>query len=365
MKNEPQPQSENETKPAAADGVTHADGISKAPARGTFAIASPPVTKARRSDSYAKMLASPDNRGARRPLKTLGVFAAPYKPQAAELAGQLLELATKNDISVRLEKSCAALLNREELGVEDEIVASSDVVVVFSGDGGVLGAARSAAPFDTPVLAVDLGRLGFLSSVRPDEVEEAFHRLLKGEFSYEERMMLDARVFRVNGENENAPRLEIGGSIGLNDAVVAKSALARILHLSIFVEGELVAAVRADGLVISTPTGSTAYALAAGGPIVHPDVPLLLICPICAHSLTQRPLVVGPDETVEVLAEWESEEVAASELEAMLTIDGQVGVRLQSGDRVRVRRARERARLMHLPGDSFYTRLREKLRWGF
>lgn len=360
MKNEPQPQAEKET----VDGANKANGASKVPSRGAFAIATPPVTKARRSDSYAKMLASPDNRGARRPLKTLGVFAAPYKPQAAELAAQLVALAAQHDIGVRLERTCAAQLNREELGVEDEIVASSDIVVVFSGDGGVLGAARSAAPFDTPVLAVDLGRLGFLSSVRPDEFEEAFHRLLKGEFSYEERMMLDARVFR-SGEGQHAPRLEVGGSIGLNDAVVAKSALARILHLSIFVEGELVAAVRADGLVISTPTGSTAYALAAGGPIVHPDVPLLLLCPICAHSLTQRPLVVGPDETVEVLAEWESEEVAASELEAMLTIDGQVGVRLQSGDRVRIRRARERARLMHLPGDSFYTRLREKLRWGF
>jgi NAD+ kinase len=341
-------------KPIAQTGVS----------KGTFAITSPPTVTARRSDSYAKMLASSDARKTRRPMKTLGIFAAPFKPQAAELAAQLVELAKPHGIAVRLEKSCAEQLNRPDLAGVDDIVAASDVVVVFSGDGGVLGAARHAAPFDTPVLAVDLGRLGFLSSVRPNELEAAFNRLLQGEFSYQERMMLDARVFR-SGETENVLPTDIGGSIGLNDAVVAKSALARILHLSIFVEGELVAAVRADGLVISTPTGSTAYALAAGGPIVHPDVPLLLICPICAHSLTQRPLVVGPDETVEVLTEWEGEEVASTELEAMLTIDGQVGVRLQSGDRVRVRRARERARLMHLPGDSFYTRLREKLRWGF
>lgn len=359
MKNDSTP---NQTPPHDA---AHQSPAARGALQGAFAITSAPVVTARRSDSYAKMLSSNDSRNTRRPLHTLGVFAAPYKPQAAELAAQLVELAAKHDIAVRLEKSCAAQLNRPDLSSEDEIVASSDVVVVFSGDGGVLGAARAAAPFDTPVLAVDLGRLGFLSSVRPDEVEAAFNRLLQGEFTYEERMMLDARVFRASGESENAPPISIGGSIGLNDAVVAKSALARILHLSIFVEGELVAAVRADGLVISTPTGSTAYALAAGGPIVHPDVPLLLICPICAHSLTQRPLVVGPDETVEVLTEWEGEEVASSELEAMLTIDGQVGVRLQSGDRVRVRRARERARLMHLPGDSFYTRLREKLRWGF
>lgn len=350
----PEPHEATSQSPAA-------DGASQ----GAFAITSPPSVTARRSDSYAKMLASPDVRGTRRPLRTLGVFAAPYKPQAAKLASQLVELAKAQGIIVRLEKSCAAQLQRPDLSSEDAIVASSDIVVVFSGDGGVLAAARAAAPFDTPVLAVDLGRLGFLSSVRPDELEAAFNRLLQGEFTYEERMMLDARVFRPNSTDESAPRLEVGGSIGLNDAVVAKSALARILHFSIFVEGDIVASVRADGLVISTPTGSTAYALAAGGPIVHPDVPLLLICPICAHSLTQRPLVVGPDETVEVMTEWEGEEVASSEIEAMLTIDGQVGVRLQSGDLVRVRRARERARLMHLPGDSFYTRLREKLRWGF
>lgn len=361
MKND---STENQT-PESHDGAPPEMPAATDAQKGAFAITSPPSVTARRSDSYAKMLAAGDARNTRRPLRTLGVFAAPYKPQAAKLAAQLVELAKPHGIAVRLEKSCAAQLNRPDLGGTDDIVASSDIIIVFSGDGGVLGAARHAAPFDTPVLAVDLGRLGFLSSVRPNELEAAFNRLLQGEFSYEERMMLDARVFRAAGNEDNAPQTDIGGSIGLNDAVVAKSALARILHLSIFVERELVAAVRADGLVISTPTGSTAYALATGGPIVHPDVPLLLICPICAHSLTQRPLVVGPDETVEVLTEWEGEEVASTELEAMLTIDGQVGVRLQSGDRVVVRRARERARLMHLPGDSFYTRLREKLRWGF
>jgi NAD+ kinase len=236
-------------------------------------------------------------------------------------------------------------------------------------------------------------------------MEEAFAMLLRGEFLIEERMMLEAQVLR-QGSGTGVPGLRnaaldvdltqdvadltghergtlsaptsqapnpghqppdnafINGSIGLNDAVVAKSALARILRLSISVAGEQMATVRADGLVIATPTGSTAYALSAGGPIVHPEVPLLLICPICAHSLTQRPLVIGPDETIEVLAEWEGDEVSSSELEAMLTIDGQVGIFLQSGDRVQVRRAAVTARLLHPPNHSFYSRLREKMSWG-
>lgn len=299
-------------------------------------------------------------------MKSIGIFAAPYKPQAIELAGHLLRLAETEGIAVRLQESAARPLERPDLICDDDQLAAADVVVTFSGDGGVLGAARAAAPHGTPLLAVDLGRLGFLSSVRPSELDRAFAMLLRDEFEVEERMMLDARVLRRDkSAPADAPPIDVGGSMGLNDAVVAKSQLARILRLSIFVDGELVAAVRADGLVISTPTGSTAYALSAGGPIVNPAVPLLLMCPICAHSLTQRPLVADPDEVVEVLTEWEGEEVSPTELEAMLTIDGQVGVMLQSGDRIRVGRAALKTKLLRLPGDSFYARLREKMRWGF
>ncbi len=237
-----------------------------------------------------------------------------------------------------------------------EEVASCDVLCTLSGDGGVLAAARAAVPFNTPIWAVDLGRLGFLSAVRPDDLERDFKRLLDGEFHVEERMMLDARVWR-DGE-------DVGGGLALNDAVVAKSALARILRLSISAGGEVVAAIRADGLVVSTPTGSTAYALSAGGPIVPPDVPLLLVCPICPHSLAQRPFVVGPDELLEVQTEWEGDEIQESSLTTLLTLDGQVGVSLRPGDLVRVRRATAVARLLRDPADSFYARLRSKMNWG-
>lgn len=309
-------------------------------------------------------------------MKTIGVLSTPGKEEAPELLRQLITLAEAKGITLFFEKEAAASVDREDLTAELDDLAASDAIIVLGGDGAVLLAARAAAKHRTPVLAVDLGRLGFLSAVRPGDLEDAFDLLVRDGFEIEERMMLDAQVFRGAGDSRLATsdrstpiaRLKsqvsaVGGGIGLNDAVVAKSAIARILRLSIFVEGDLVAETRADGLIISTPTGSTAYALAAGGPIVHPAVPLLLICPICAHSLTQRPFIVGPNEVIEVHADWEGDEVAPGELEAMLTIDGQVGVVLQPGDIVRVRRSEHKARLLRRPSEIFYDRLRQKMSW--
>jgi len=290
-------------------------------------------------------------------MRSLGIFAAPGKPRAAALASQLGERARARglDVHVQIEHQPPREQGGDGCLISDE-VASCDVLVTLSGDGGVLAAARAAIPFGTPVWAVDLGRLGFLSAVRPEDLDVAFERLLRDEFQVEERMMLEARVSR-DGQ-------DIGGGVALNDAVVAKSALARILRLQISAGGELVAAIRADGLVVSTPTGSTAYALSAGGPIVPPDVALLLVCPICPHSLGQRPFVVGPDELLEVRAEWGGEEIQTSSIDAMLTLDGQVGVSLKPGDLVRVRRSQSVARLLRDPDDSFYGRLRQKMGWG-
>ena len=311
-------------------------------------------------------------------MQSIGVFATPGKERVPELLHKLVALAEARGVLLQMEQENAAQLGREDLGADEDTLAQSDALIVLGGDGAVLGAARAAAPFRTPVLAVDLGRLGFLSAVRPEQIEDAFDLLLRDGFEIEERMMLDAQVFRSTGEAKaqiasatrrfpasslRSNNSSIGGAIGLNDAVVAKSAIARILRLSIYVEGDLVAELRADGLVISTPTGSTAYALAAGGPIVHPGVPLLLVCPIAAHSLTQRPFIVAANEVIEVRADWEGDEVSPGELEAMLTIDGQVGVVLQPGDIVRVRRSEHKARLLRRPSESFYDRLRQKMSW--
>lgn len=308
-------------------------------------------------------------------MKTIGVFATPGKERVPELLRSLITQSQARGVTLLIDRENALALEREDLGADEETLAHTDAIIVLGGDGAVLGAARAAAPYRTPVLAVDLGRLGFLSAVRPEQLEDAFDLLLRDGFEIEERMMLDAQVLRdaqakrcPDQETQKRPSTRVpfslvGGGIGLNDAVVAKSAIARILRLSIYVEGDLVAEMRADGLVISTPTGSTAYALAAGGPIVHPGVPLLLVCPIAAHSLMQRPFIVGPEEVIEVRADWEGDEVAPRELEAMLTIDGQIGVVLQPGDMVRVRRSEHKARLLRRPSETFYDRLRQKLSW--
>lgn len=297
-------------------------------------------------------------------MKSLGIFAAPGKPQAHDLAERLAEMARKHGLQVHLQIEKEPITGGDGCPISDEL-ASCDVLVTFSGDGGVLTAARAAAKFNTPVLAFDLGRLGFLATASPGDLENTFQRLLSGDFRIQERMMLDATVLRPRRGVDGDPIYdEVGGGVVLNDAVVAKSALARILRLSIYAGGELVGQLRADGLVVSTPTGSTAYALSAGGPIVSPDVPLLLVCPICAHTLTQRPFVVGPEEVLEIHAEWEGDEVQPSALDAMLTLDGQVGVSLRPKDIVRVRRANCTARLLRAPGDSFYARLRLKMGWA-
>ena len=293
--------------------------------------------------------------------RSIGIFAASHKPNVGPLVSEIADCALRRGLELRLQPEVADMIGRDEMrGLSHDHIASADMVVTFSGDGGVLKAARAAAPHGTPILAVDLGRLGFLSAVRPTEVEDALERLLGGEFHVQERLMLEARLLRRDSSGE---RVEIGASIGLNDAVVAKSALARMLRLNISIGGALVSQTRADGLIVSTPTGSTAYALAAGGPIVHPEVPLLLIAPICAHSLAQRPMVVGPDQVIEIDAEWEGDEVAPDVLEAMLTVDGQIGMPLKSGDRVCVRRSNCVARLLQPPDASFFDRLRQKLNW--
>jgi NAD+ kinase len=311
-------------------------------------------------------------------IKSLGIFSAPGKPEARVLAHRLAALAKERGIRVEIQTEDEVPRALEDDGclVRDEL-ASCDVLATFSGDGGVLGAARAAAGHGTPVLAFDMGRLVFLATLPPTEVESGFAQLLRGEFEIEDRMMLESTVWRSDRAVEPLPTSapsggrivpehfqEIGSGIVLNDAVVAKSALARILRLSIYADGELVSQLRADGLIISTPTGSTAYALSAGGPIVSPSVPLLLVCPICAHTLTQRPFIVSPEETLEVRAEWEGDEVKESALDVMLTLDGQVGVSLMPGDIVRVSKAKLCAKLLRMPGDSFYRRLRHKMGWG-
>jgi NAD+ kinase len=225
----------------------------------------------------------------------------------------------------------------------------ADLVVVLGGDGTLLSVARHSGSRRVPVLGVNLGGLGFLTDVRPEEAFQALERVLAGHYRLEHRSMLEAAVVRGG---KALRRFQ-----ALNDVVINKGALARILDLETSVDGVALCTYKADGLILSTPTGSTAYSLSAGGAIVEPSVGVLLISPICPHTLTQRPIVLPERVHVRVSVCSPDEDVA-------LTIDGQEGMKLANDDVVTVRPAKHRVHLVRSPTHSFFELLRTKLRWG-
>jgi len=229
-----------------------------------------------------------------------------------------------------------------------EMAKQVEVVSVFGGDGTLLHAARLVGASGVPILGINLGSLGFLTEVKLDEVYGAFEGLLSGKYQLEDRVLLDVEVLR--GKKLEAHYL------ALNDAVINKGALARIIELEVSVNSQPVLLTRADGLIISTPTGSTAYSLAAGGPILYPTLEAFIIAPICPHTLTNRPVVIPDRHVVEICLRHGTE--------VMLTVDGQVGMPLEQQDCLRIRRAKSTLKLVMPFGNSFFKLLREKLRWG-
>ena len=237
----------------------------------------------------------------------------------------------------------------ESGGVDkDRIPAGVDLIAVLGGDGTLLSVARLVGCHRVPILGINLGGLGFLTEVTLDEFYPTLDQVLAGKVAYDERIMLAATVLR-GGE-------EVFHQAVLNDVVVNKGALAKIIDLQARIDGHEVANFKADGLIVSTPTGSTAYNLAAGGPIVHPSVGAILLTPICPHTLTNRPVVVGDGSLVEIL-------LVSEKTEVHLTLDGQVGFSLQGGDRIRVQKAACTIRLVTVPGKNYFDVLRDKLKW--
>jgi NAD+ kinase len=235
----------------------------------------------------------------------------------------------------------------------EDLPRTVDLIIVLGGDGTLLSmATRSAqAGRDIPILGVNFGSLGFLTETRIDELYGVLESLLRGEATFHERAMLTAEVYRAD------ERLDT--RIVLNDVVFTRAALSRIIELSVSVSTGLVTKVKADGLIIATATGSTAYNLAAGGPIVHPQVDALVLTPIAPHTLTNRPIVIPGNEVIEVRPH-----VDGTLDEIYVTYDGQAGYPLQPGDVVRVRRSAQALRLVKMPTRSYFEMLREKLKWG-
>lgn len=295
------------------------------------------------------------------PPSHIGLFFLGHNKRAFRVAGQVVRAFEKRGLQVSLEEDAARALRRRRFGNAetmslDQLVRSVDMLASVGGDGTLLHVARSAAPARCPVLGINKGHLGFLSSLSPDALEDGLDRLLLGDYLIERRMMLDVRVMRR--------KRTVSRHIVLNDCVV-KREVSRILCYDLHLGGQFIDAFPADGLIVSTPTGSTAYSLSAGGPICSPSLDVILLCPICPHRFYARSLVVPASETVEVsfdhVADSEEDmEISPSEA-VRLTVDGQSGGPLQPGDRLRVRRSRHRAHLVRFTGSSFLQVLRQKL----
>jgi len=284
-----------------------------------------------------------------KPLKTIGLVAKYGAAQPAALAKRIVAWIERRGARVLLEAKTAKALGRDD-GVDREgILAKSDLVIVLGGDGTLLGVARLAGRREVPILGVNLGGLGFLAAVPPEQVFQALERVWKGDYLISKRAKLDIHVTRA-GKNE--ARFH-----ALNDIVINKGALARMIEIAAWVDGEPLFDFRADGLIVSTPTGSTAYSLSAGGPVIEPGVGVLVMSPICPHTLTLRPVVLSDRARIEI-------EVEASHKDILLTVDGQEGIPLLPGDRVHVQRARAAAALVRFSPRTHFEALRSKFNWG-
>ena len=280
-------------------------------------------------------------------IRRVGVVAKRGSREAVRTARELTEWLQRRDIEVTQdEATLRANGGPESLAFNPR--ESHDLVLVLGGDGTLLAVARSLKE-GTPILGVNLGNLGFLTEVNRGELYPSLVRVLEGRFEIEQRSLLGVELERAGG---GTTQYRV-----LNDAVITKSALARIIELSIHVDGHLVTRYRSDGIIVSTPTGSTAYNLSAGGPVLNPRLPVALLTPICPHALTLRPLVVPDASLIEITLGTRSEEV-------YLTLDGQEGTSLGYRDTVRLTRHPVAVGLVKVAGRSFYDSLRGKLRWG-
>ena len=284
-----------------------------------------------------------------RAIRRVAVIAKVGPPEGASLAAELAEWLTERNIEVRFDADTAEAIGGKDGFPRTATPADLDLAVVAGGDGTLLSVARSTAPLGIPILGVNFGGLGFLTELQPDEVYRGLTRVLRGDYEIEERCALHVRYVQ-GGKLHSEYAL-------LNDAVITKSALARMVTVDLKIDDEEVATYTSDGLIIATPTGSTAYNLSAGGPILDPRMSAFVIAPICPHSMTHRPLVVPGSVRVEVTLRETDEEV-------YLTLDGQVGFPMLGKDSLHVQQYPRPVRLVRLPGRSFFEVLRTKLRWG-
>jgi len=282
-------------------------------------------------------------------MRSIGVVVKRGRPPAIALARDLAAWLTRRGLSALVEADCAPDIGSGVAVTKDEMIARADLIVVLGGDGTLLSVARLMQDRAVPILGVNLGGLGFLTAVTVEELFPIMERIVAGNFTVDGRMMLDVTLRRAEAI---LARRQV-----LNEAVITKGALARIIDLETTVNGHMVCVYKADGLIVTTPTGSTAYSLSAGGPIVHPAVGVMALSPICPHMLTNRPMVL-PDSAVVRIG------VRSPDEDVFLTLDGQEGTALQSADVVEIRKGRTTVPLIESGTRSYFDVLRSKLRWG-
>lgn len=283
-------------------------------------------------------------------MKSAAIISKPQKPELSQIIPELLKWAQEHGYEILMDRESAAyvpgarnVVPRTEIGAN-----KPNFAIVLGGDGTLLSAARSVAPYDVPILGVNLGSLGFLTEVPLSELYPTLHAVDANGCTTESRSMIEARLAR-NGQ-------QLCHYHALNDAVISKTTIARLVSFDLYIDKAYVSSYKGDGLIIATPTGSTAYSLASGGPILMPEVEGLVITPICPHSLSHRPLVVHDTAEIEIIVQSATDE-------AFLSIDGQVGVPVAEGDRLICRKAPYKTRLLRLQ-KSFFEVLRTKLKWG-
>lgn len=287
-------------------------------------------------------------------MTTIAVLARPNLTEAGSVLRDLVAWLGARGVRACLEERTAALAGVSgdvcTVAGGREAAAQADALVVLGGDGTLLRASHLLEKRSVPLVGVNFGSLGFLTEITLPELYPALEGVLKGDYQYEERRMLHAVV-------ERGGRVLTEGDV-LNDVVVSKAAVvSRIIELDVTVDGLFMSIFRADGLIISTPTGSTAYNLAAGGPIIHPGLPAVVLTPICPHMLTNRPLVVGDESALCI-------RLHTHDVEVHVTLDGQLGVPLSSQDTVTVSRSPRTLRLVKAPARDYFEVLRTKLKWG-
>jgi NAD+ kinase len=284
--------------------------------------------------------------------KCIGIIG---KYSDSSVAGAIRTLGAhfaSKDLAVLLDADTAALFQdiRLETGNRDEIGRRCDLAVIVGGDGTLLNAARSLADYNVPLVGINLGHLGFLTDISPGQMTECMDQILRGDYRMEERFLLACSVTRAGKP--------VSTGNAFNEVAIHKWNVARMIELETYINGRLLYNLRSDGLIVSTPTGSTAYALSAGGPILDPTLDAIVVVPVCPHTMSHRPIVVDGGSEIEVTIGNGNRD------HAQVTCDGQVTFDLTAGDRLRIHKQAKPVRLVHLPRHDHYELLRAKLNWA-